>query len=990
MTSVPLRGWLVTLVLAVAAASPASGAPAAPLRMAVVDASQGAADQVFASGDVAGSIERIDAATFNALSPSELRQAYDVILFSWSSDPAVDAGWTSRILPYLELGGGVIFEDPGNVADLAPGVLGVELDGCCAVALSAGVAGLTTGIRGDPGGFVNFHIRFTAWDGALAPFLVQGADVLGLYGELPGGGRIVLTGPDQDFHAERDGFGAHGNQYNLLLNEIRWVSRLCESGDDADGDAVVDACDDCPGVANPQQDDRDGDRMGDACDPCPADAIAEDQDGDGRCSEPTACPLGCDNCPFSHNPQQDDPDGDLLGDACDNCPSVANPDQADRDGDGAGDACDDCIDACPFAGPCARACADPVTGECSTSPLPDGSACSDGSLCTGDDRCTAGACGGTPVVCPSSGDSCSTSSCDPSRGCVVALREHGAACDDGDACTTGDACALGVCSGASIPACRADQYKCWVATGGKKRLDRVTVSDEFGPSAMVLSRVVHACSAATDGAPLFEADTYLTCSKLRSARGAPFAPRSVTMRDRFGAATLRVLRPLSYCAPSFAADATAPTGVDEMACYRVRGGSSADRVVELLDRFETRATRILRPYAVCNPATRDGQAVKDTDRHLTCYEIRDASGAPLARHELSLVGVLGAEELRVRRPRHLCVPSTVEPCARMTFVTSERGYTGASFCGGEAFVPPPEPPFLGAVYDAASGGAELHKLSAGCIYFGGGANTFYPAAQAPAGATYVLEAATCEGEELQLASAPVSAGRECTLGPADFKICLNAPTRRCTSDAECAGPAGSCVAAPRCFAGPPQVFRSGIADVCLLTPLADDSSATVNPASGDLAILSPSRTLVYLTFDGCPRCVSSQCVGGPRHGLPCTPSTSLDETSLDCPPAFGTFFVSFGPRTMVLTNDADSMSSSTGLFCPSQRTPGAFGDPAVRRIELEGFPKVDLRDGEPHPASLLDLQCVAATGNALVDSLSDFPGPQALTQAGTVQLELLP
>jgi hypothetical protein len=50
----------------------------------------------------------------------------------------------------------------------------------------------------------------------------------------------------------------------------------------------------------------------------------------------------CDNCPDVPNPDQADSDGDGAGDACDNCPSEPNPDQADFDGDGVGDACDNC------------------------------------------------------------------------------------------------------------------------------------------------------------------------------------------------------------------------------------------------------------------------------------------------------------------------------------------------------------------------------------------------------------------------------------------------------------------------------------------------------------------------------------------------------------------------------------------------------------------------------------------------------------------------
>ena len=59
----------------------------------------------------------------------------------------------------------------------------------------------------------------------------------------------------------------------------------------------------------------------------------EDADGDGV-SDAT------DNCPNDYNPGQQDSDNDGVGDACDNCPAVYNPDQTDSDGDGVGDACE--------------------------------------------------------------------------------------------------------------------------------------------------------------------------------------------------------------------------------------------------------------------------------------------------------------------------------------------------------------------------------------------------------------------------------------------------------------------------------------------------------------------------------------------------------------------------------------------------------------------------------------------------------------------------
>lgn len=108
---------------------------------------------------------------------------------------------------------------------------------------------------------------------------------------------------------------------------------------DIDLDGVLEANDNCPDVANPDQADVDGDGIGDVCD----DLI--DMDDDGIDDDE-------DNCPDVANPEQKDIDLDGIGDACDddgdndgiadaddNCLLEPNADQLDTDGDGVGDAC---------------------------------------------------------------------------------------------------------------------------------------------------------------------------------------------------------------------------------------------------------------------------------------------------------------------------------------------------------------------------------------------------------------------------------------------------------------------------------------------------------------------------------------------------------------------------------------------------------------------------------------------------------------------------
>ena len=186
-----------------------------------------AADAAYSSGDLDGAICRISEATFNAFDTLELRALFPAVIVTWNSDPSLLG---NKLVPYLNLGGGVIFDgDPKNISDLATLATATDTSTGGEVGtftVTASLTGLTDGINGD---FENNHIRFSSWDPNLTPFLSYSPDggvsnfTVGLYGTI-GTGCIVLTGPDQDFHGLRASSDPEEiNQYNLLLNEIRFV-----------------------------------------------------------------------------------------------------------------------------------------------------------------------------------------------------------------------------------------------------------------------------------------------------------------------------------------------------------------------------------------------------------------------------------------------------------------------------------------------------------------------------------------------------------------------------------------------------------------------------------------------------------------------------------------------------------------------------------------------------------------------------------------------
>lgn len=110
------------------------------------------------------------------------------------------------------------------------------------------------------------------------------------------------------------------------------------------------------------------------------------------------------------------------------------------------------LDQCHDVGVC-----DSQTGECSN-PVLSEVACDDGDRCTQGDACTGGVCTGTAVECVAKDQCHEVGVCNPDTGmCTDPVKEDGVGCDDGLKCTEGDVCAAGVCGGSPVVCVALDQ-----------------------------------------------------------------------------------------------------------------------------------------------------------------------------------------------------------------------------------------------------------------------------------------------------------------------------------------------------------------------------------------------------------------------------------------------------------------------------------------------------------------------------------------------------
>ena len=94
---------------------------------------------------------------------------------------------------------------------------------------------------------------------------------------------------------------------------------------------------------------------------------------------------------------------------------------------------------------CTTDTCNPASG-CAVTAVLNGTPCADGNVCNGAETCQAGVCtAGTPLVC-NDGNVCTTDSCAPAFGCTTTPVLNGTSCTDGNICNGAETCQSGVCA----------------------------------------------------------------------------------------------------------------------------------------------------------------------------------------------------------------------------------------------------------------------------------------------------------------------------------------------------------------------------------------------------------------------------------------------------------------------------------------------------------------------------------------------------------------
>jgi hypothetical protein len=215
-----------------------------------------------------------------------------------------------------------------------------------------------------------------------------------------------------------------------------------------------------------------------------------------------------------------------------------------------------------------------------------------------------------------------------------------------------------------------DHFLCYPIKSEGSATPTVKVADQFKQprKATVVSPQWLCNWAEKNGSAVKSQRDHLLCYSTTSKES--FSKHRVKVTNQFPTVKLLVLKPNGLCLPSGThmkqKTVPLPKGLEHFQCYPLRSITTAKyKPVEVHDEFGTAKYAPLRPFRLCNPASKNGSHVFDKRQHLLCYVVKPlrkmVTGKTVwitnqfAKDKPLAVKTLAPDEASV--PPLLCLPS---------------------------------------------------------------------------------------------------------------------------------------------------------------------------------------------------------------------------------------------------------------------------------------------------------------------------------------------
>jgi hypothetical protein len=279
---------------------------------------------------------------------------------------------------------------------------------------------------------------------------------------------------------------------------------------------------------------------------------------------------------------------------------------------------------------------------------------------------------------------------------------EGAHCNDGSPCTMDDRCSQGTCTGTPSPDTCLDDFTCYRArtTPGTARDAPITSlhhADQFEDSNFRVLRARLLCTPSNkNGEGTLDAVTHGKSYLIRPAAGSPrhLPQTNVKVTNQLGSIRVDTVKADLLFIPTAKSLASEPPPldpashrVDHYKCYKVRVTHGTPKfpktvTVSYTDQFTSpaRTLRLKKPRHLCVPVDKNGEGIKNPPIHLMCYVAGGSPGAQ-KRKGLFVNNQFGPERLDTLKDGEFCVPSVKELSSTVTTTTQPGGTTTTTAIG---------------------------------------------------------------------------------------------------------------------------------------------------------------------------------------------------------------------------------------------------------------------------------------------------------------------
>ena len=104
--------------------------------------------------------------------------------------------------------------------------------------------------------------------------------------------------------------------------------------------------------------------------------------------------------------------------------------------------------------------------------------------------------------------------------------------------------------------------------------------------------------------------------------------------------------------------------INHFKCYDAKVSKKTPKfekqIVSLTDQFGSSNMEVKKPKSLCSPVDKNEEGIVSEENYLMCYDLKKIKGEPkFKKINVFTNNQFGPEELEVKKPTRLCVPSTV-------------------------------------------------------------------------------------------------------------------------------------------------------------------------------------------------------------------------------------------------------------------------------------------------------------------------------------------